>query len=353
MSRISDRLRRFVRRLLPRALLRADDASRFLGAGDASQLRELLKISDAIRHNIKHFGYQLAREMAGSHLASEPAASPIDIGLGSKPTTQEDMESDWLRYWCHRLRIEPVYHRKLWELCYVPQAVHDYLGFREGMSGVGFGCGEEPLPSLFASMGMRITVTDLAPTQARQLGWVDSGQHLGSLEKVFYSDLADRDTFTRKVVSQWVDMNHIPDEMAGKYDFCWSICALEHLGAIQKGLDFIEDSVKVLRPGGVAVHTTEYNYTNEPETIDHAPTVFFQDRHFEQVANRLKEKGYFVADLDFDVGRRPLDEYIDIPPYLFEPGWLYKQSRGAAAHLKLIADGHPCTCFGMIIKKHE
>jgi hypothetical protein len=60
-----------------------------------------------------------------------------------------------------------------------------------------------------------------------------------------------------------------------------------------------------------------------------------------------------VADLDFDVGEEPLDQYIDIPPYPFEPGWLYKQSRGAAAHLKLIVDGRPCTCFGMAIKKPE
>lgn len=351
MGRVSKELGRFVRRLLPRSLQRADRAPSPLGVDDPARLRELLGVSEAVRHDIKHFGYQLARQMTSSLPAVDAAESPIDVRLRSKPTTQEDMESEWLRYWCHRLGVEPVYHRKLWELCYVPQALHDYLGFDEGLSGVGFGCGTEPLPSLFASMGLKITVTDLAPTEAKELGWVDSGQHAGSLESVFHGDLVDRDTFDRNVVAQWVDMNDIPEAMEGKHDFCWSLCALEHLGTIQKGIEFIENSMKVLKDGGLAVHTTEYNFTNEPETIDHGPTVFFQDRHFEQIAGSLRDKGYFVADLDFDVGERPLDEFIDIPPYLFECGWPYWRSNHMAPHLKLVVDGHRCTCFGIIIRK--
>jgi len=31
----------------------------------------------------------------------------------------------------------------------------------------------------------------------------------------------------------------LPADLTG-FDFCWSICALEHLGTIAQGLDFIK-----------------------------------------------------------------------------------------------------------------
>ena len=119
-------------------------------------------------------------------------------------------------------------------------------------------------------------------------------------------------------------------------------------------MDFIENSLRTLKPGGLAVHTTEYNYTNEVESLDHWPTVFFQDKHFEQLAEKLKGKGYEVADLSFDIGNKPLDRYIDIPPYSEGEGWITKANWGNVnqhAHLKLSVDGFPCTSFGMIINK--
>lgn len=149
-------------------------------------------------------------------------------------------------------------------------------------------------------------------------------------------------------------MNKIPEELHNLYDFCWSICALEHLGSISKGLDFIENSMKVLKSGGIAVHTTEYNYTNEPETIDDWPTVIFQDHHFKQIAKKLTEQGYKVAELSFDVGSQPLDRFIDIPPYSIGEGWLSRDTWSnvnQGVHLKLSVDGYPCTCFGLIIQK--
>ncbi|MBV5337004.1 MAG: hypothetical protein J0653_03215, partial [Deltaproteobacteria bacterium] len=56
-------------------------------------------------------------------------------------------------------------------------------------------------------------------------------------------------------------------------DFCWSSCSLEHLGSIKAGLDFIKASLKTLKVGGVAVHTTEYNVSSDEATIDNNPTL--------------------------------------------------------------------------------
>lgn len=313
-------------------------------------LRDLL----AIKHNIKNFGYQLASEIKTSSSNYEVSDEPKIMNLKSKPTTQEDMESSWVKYWCKQLKIEPIMHRKIWELCYVPQALYENLRIKEGMKGIVFGAGEEPLPALFATLGADITVTDLHPDKVKGMGWAESNQHTNSLEKVFYENIIDKETFDKKVSLEYVDMNDIPRELDGKYDFCWSVCALEHLGSIQNGLNFIENSLNVLKPGGLAVHTTEYNYTNEIHTIDNWPTVFFQDKHFIELAEKLRKKGFNVADISFDIGNKPLDRYIDIPPYSEGEGWITKESWGNVnqhAHLKLSVDGFPCTSFGMIISK--
>lgn len=320
-----------------------------------NELNLVLRDMKAIRLNIKNFGYELARDLAKTNLNIDEGLNFQHTNLKSKPTTQEDIESQWLKYWCQQLKINPIYHRKIWELCYVPQAICDHFGTdKQQLSGIGFGCGQEPLPSLFASMGWKITVTDLHPDKAKGMGWMETGQHSSMLEQVFYPNIVNRERFEENVSLKYVDMNNISKDLHNSYDFCWSVCALEHLGSINKGLNFIENSLKVLKSGGIAVHTTEYNYTNEPETIDNWPTVIFQNHHFEEIANKLRNQGYDVAELDFNVGNQPLDRFIDIPPYAIGEGWISKDNWNDInqnAHLKLSVDGYPCTCFGLIIKK--
>ena len=49
-----------------------------------------------------------------------------------------------------------VYHRKLWELVYIAQALWSAGKLASGSRGLGFGCGKESLPSLFAKYGATI-----------------------------------------------------------------------------------------------------------------------------------------------------------------------------------------------------
>jgi hypothetical protein len=323
------------------------------GHPNINNLWYLVKDIPAIRLNMKNFGYDLARSLRSSMQVAK-VDDPVPFGITSKACTQADIESSWSHYWCARLRIPPVYHRKIWEFCFVLQALFEKGMLNRGRSGIGFGCGEEPLPSLFASMGMPITVTDLHPDLVAGKGWAETGQHTADLETCLHDDIVDRESFERLVSLKYVDMNQIPHELHGTYDFCWSICALEHLGSIDHGLDFIENSLSVLKDGGVAVHTTEFNYLNDEETIDDWQTVLFQRQHFEAIRDRLTSRGHTVAPLDFDVGNKPLDRFVDLPPYAFGQGWLSRdqwKDENQAAHLKLTIDGFPCTCFGMIIEK--
>lgn len=299
--------------------------------------------------NVKAMGYHLARSL-GETLAEAAPAAPPNIGLGSKLSTQADMESEWFAYWCHALRVRPIYHRKLWEFAYVLQALHEADLLKSGVRGLGFGCGTEPMASYFASRGVQVTMTDLSLEDMRASGWATSNQHAQTLLHAHNAVLVDQETFLRQVEHRNVDMNAIPEDLQG-YDFCWSICAFEHLGSIEAGLNFVENSLTTLRPGGVSVHTTEFNMNPDGPTIDNWPSVLFQRRHIEALAERLQAQGHAVATMDFDQGAGPLDHFIDLPPW--HEGTLEAVSRnlGEPLHLKVGIDGFPCTCLGLIVTK--
>ena len=83
---------------------------------------------------------------------------------------------------------------------------------------------------------------------AEALGWVNSAQHANEKEALRRSTICPDDLFDQLVSFQTCDMNHIPSELTG-FDFCWSSCAFEHLGSIEKGLTFVENSIDCLKPG--------------------------------------------------------------------------------------------------------
>lgn len=290
----------------------------------------------------KTMGYELAAALAPgwSKRTESGTGEPVRRGLCSRATTQQDMESVWFRYWCGQLGLAPIYHRKLWEYAFALQVLFDHEMLHPGCRGIGFGCGKEPLASYFAAHGVRVTVTDQPDSGAT--GWQESGQHAATLDHAYHPALVTRVEFDRNVRHQTIDMNRIPP-LGPVYDFCWSLCAMEHLGSIERGLRFVENALSILRPGGVAVFTTEFNYRSDAATVDHRTTVLFRRRDFLDLRTRLASAGHEMLDPDFDVGDRPLDRFIDLPPY----------SSGApgTAHLKLALQGFPATCFGIVVRK--
>lgn len=66
------------------------------------------------------------------------------------------------------------HHRKFWEFCFIYYVLYDNKMLVPGKSGLGFGVGKEPLASLFASDGCRITATDLSIESAMASGWAST-----------------------------------------------------------------------------------------------------------------------------------------------------------------------------------
>ena len=317
------------------------------GAPNLGALWLLLRDAEITRLNVKNMGYDLARAIGQQRFAPAPERPTSDC-LGWRTSTQKDIESDWCAYWCYQLGIKPIYHRKIWELCFVLQNMHALGVLQPGKRALAFGCGQEPIASMLASRGVDVLATDLAPDHENSKGWTDTAQHGSNVDKIWHPHLVSRDAFDRHVTLEYVDMREIPSHLQD-FDACWSICALEHLGSISSGLDFVEKSLVTLKPGGVALHTTEFN-VKDGATIDNWPTVLFQRHHFEALANRLRAAGHEVDPISFDVGSDALDRFVDIPPYHDLPENM-SLIQEFPAHLKLSIDGFPSTCFGIVIRK--
>lgn len=293
--------------------------------------------------NIKNLGYELGRSMAKRDL-QKTAATPGFSKLTGKLCTQDDFETDWLLYWSRELRTIPYYHRKIWELCYICQVLFAEGKLAPQQRGVGFGSGQEPLPSLVAKYGVYVMATDLDQNRPEADVWRMTHQHAATAESFRRRDICPDDQSLANIEFRAIDMNSIPHEF--QFDFCWSACALEHLGSLAKGLEFVENSLRSLKPGGVAVHTTEFTL-DEGETVDNYPTVLFQSSHLIEFADNMRQKGYEVVQCDFNAGSGVLDRFVDLPPWTHD---LYIPPQHFA-HLKLNIDGFTCTSVGMIIKK--
>ncbi len=251
---------------------------------------------------------------------------------------QSSFEQPYFSYWTARLGEGLRYHRKLWEFVFLCQALWERGAIRPGARGLGFGVGLEPLPAYFASEGCEIVATDLSPDSASAIGWAESSQHALSKEALRRPLICPDDLFDSNVSLRACDMNAIPADLTD-FDFCWSACALEHLGSIEKGLDFIANSVNCLKPGGWAIHTTEFNLSSNDDTVDNLGTVLFRRRDLEAFADRMNAAGHRAAVFDFEPGNDPIDRYIDLPPYRPDP------------HLTTALMGYAATSIGVIVQR--
>jgi len=231
---------------------------------------------------------------------------------------EKDFLQPYFGYWTNRAELGWRFHRKVWEFVYICQALHERGVVEPGMRGIGFGVGGEPLPALFASQGCEILATDQPQRAAIASGWMAREQHAADKRSLSRPSICPQGSFDARVEFEACDMNAVPAAFEG-FDFCWSACALEHLGSIDKGLAFIERSIGCLKPGGFAVHTTEFNLDSDRFTIESGPTVLFRRSDIEALSERLARNGHIMAPLDLDRGDGVLDKYVDFRPISKSP----------------------------------
>lgn len=261
--------------------------------------------------------------------------------LRSSLCTQHQLSSPAFRYWASELHEEFRFHRKLWEFCFVLQSLYERGMLTEGRRGLGFAVGEEPLPALMASLGCSILASDLDAADDRAGVWAETAQLASNLEGLNSRELCDAELFQQRVSFRPIDMNRIPDDVRD-FDFTWSSCSFEHCGSIGLGKRFLREQMKCLKPGGVAVHTTEFNLSSLEETIDEGTTVIFRRQDVEAMVRDLQADGHEVELLQLDLGTSKEDAHIDLFPY------------SDNVHLKLqLFDRYVSTSVALIVRKSE
>ncbi|SFK91775.1 class I SAM-dependent methyltransferase [Falsiroseomonas stagni] len=230
-------------------------------------------------------------------------------------------------------------HRRTWEMAYITSvlASHGLIGL--GRRAIGFGCGRERIPSLLASRGVEVLATDEpASDSVGQARWRGANQYASGLGDLFHAQIVHLDDFERLVEFGAVDMNDIPASLDGQFDCCWSMSALHHLGSIEKGMAFVEASLRTVKPGGFAVHTMDFNLSSNGDTLDNGVHVLPRRRDVEALCAHLASLGHQVLPLNLHTGYDAMDEVVDLPPH-------------GLPHIKLYVDRYIITSFGIAIRK--
>jgi SAM-dependent methyltransferase len=218
-----------------------------------------------------------------------------------------------------------------------------------GRRGLGFAVGTEPLPALLAAEGAEVLATDLPAGDAKARVWRDTDQHAAGAEGLYRHGLLPRAEFDARVRFRAVDTNALPEDLlGGGYDFLWSVCSIEHLGSIAATIDFVLRAMRCLRPGGIAVHTTEYNLDPAGTTVERGTTVLLQDRHVEELGRRAAAAGHALLPRQAGPPPSPLDLYVDLPPY---PS-MEERAGGTVEppHLRLALYGYQVTSLGLVLR---
>lgn len=243
----------------------------------------------------------------------------------SKPISQlltsGQFLNDHFKKWaCHEISWQFGFNRKLWEYAFILQVL-DYHG-KLGQRGLGFGVGQEPIVPVMLRHGSNLLVSDLSDAEAQAKGWSAMKFDMNEDEKLRF---------------RFIDMNAIPADLRD-YDFLWSCGSLEHIGGLEYGLRFVENAMDCLKPGGIAVHTTEFNLTSNDATLDTHGLSFYREKDIVSLAESLKNSG-FEIELNLTRGQRELDHLVFKEP----PPW--------ELSLKQDLFGYTITSIGLVIRK--
>ncbi|MFT8245353.1 SAM-dependent methyltransferase [Roseomonas sp. BN140053] len=314
--------------------------------GDLHSLRVAFSRTHEFRAFLDAYGHDKRKEYAAPLWLLRPPADPelrwrFEPPSLAQPTCQlctaEQFAEPAYAAWCVALGVEPVQHRKQWEFCWLLAAMQAAGVLRPGHRALGFGTGKESIPSVLAARGLHVVASDAPMELIEGQGWTTTNQHSHDVMDLHFPNLLDEAVFRERVSFRPVDMNAIPTDLRG-FDLCWSSCSFEHLGSIEHGLRFVENSLETLRPGGLAVHTTEFNLSSNDDTVETPTVSLFRRRDFEALLSRLRAAGHEVWPLNLHPGYAEVDAHIDVPPY-------------GLPHLKLALAEYVTTSIGIMVRR--
>ena len=261
-------------------------------------------------------------------LARPTLAEPV-----SQPCTADQFDEPVYQAWLRRLRLPDDRSRRQWAFVYVLQVLERYGMLQPGAQGLGFGVRDEPVPAFLAASGVGVTATDrpAAPSSLPETSLAASERT--ALEALRRPAICDDATFDRNMSFRTADLQSVPRDLVN-FDFAWSTSVAAELGSVAAGMRFVRDTVGCLRPGGIAVHVTEFDPDSAEDAVETPQLTLFRRRDLERLSLNLISLGHEVAQVKVDPGRAPA----------VDPRW-------GRSDLARLAGRHSSTPFGIIARR--
>jgi len=223
-------------------------------------------------------------------------------------------------------------HRRLWQHVYIVSVLASLGCIGKGRSAIGLGVQRERIPALLASRGMEVVAIgrpgETTPEESR------GGLHL------FFPEIVQLEDFELLVHFAEADLRDPELDLGGPYDLCWSCAMAQHMGTLDRVTGLVEGSMNLLKPGGVAVHTMDFNVGSDSVTVEEPNFSIPRRRDIEALVTRLTRAGHEVLPLNLHPGHDTADGLVDTPPY-------------GLPHLKLQVGDHVVTSIGIAVRKRR
>lgn len=263
-----------------------------------------------------------------------------------------DFESDWFERWAAKLRLPSLRHSKWWETAAIAEALAERGALTPGARGLGLGCGVEPLPSLWASLGVDSVATDQDPSTEASQVW-DNSQLAHGLDSLYHPEVVDRPTYDRHVTYRPYDMTVFEPGFVDGFDFVWHNCSIGHVGSLERSMSALVQQAQYLHDGGHIVFTTEINIASLNETIaSDSDTCIWRLADLIELFERMDAVGMTAERLELRLGDHPEDLRLsfNIGPVLYLRE-AEESSAGQAGELKLPFGPFALTQILLIFKK--
>jgi hypothetical protein len=254
---------------------------------------------------------------------------------------------------CNLIGEQKKIHRKQWEFYIIYKKLIEHLGVFNLKKGLGFAVGQEVIVPLFLNLNASITASDLDPTDPDSIAWINSNQHIAN----GFNKYINSGYITKELLNtcnfEFINMNNIPNKfLLNEYDFIWSSCALEHLGSLQNGLNYIIKSLQCLKKGGIAVHTTEFNFKSDDITLETKGCVCYRKKDIEWLIKEVEQLGYYIEPINYNRSNNIVNNHIDNFPYNGSTSAIFFDSNNydlLKSHINLNIEGHCSTSIFIVI----
>lgn len=154
------------------------------------------------------------------------------------------------------LQEVPRFHRKQWEFATIFLMLQKLGLLTDGKTGLSMGGGKELLLYAIARQVKKLIITDLYdPSTEWDCARTGDPDEFIKMNKPFPVD-------DSRLQALRMDMRQLEfkDET---FDFCYSSCAIEHIGSDTDFRQHLQEACRVLKPGGIYVLTTEFQFDDQ------------------------------------------------------------------------------------------